>query len=64
MDFGQREDQECDRDRDNAVTEGNDPVDTCFSFMCHLLASAFRLDQLPPSAFRKYRSQRDRARPR
>ncbi len=35
VDFGQREDQERDSDRDNAVTEGNDPVDACFSFTCH-----------------------------
>src|SRR5688572_9899572 len=39
--FGQREDQERNSDRDNAVAEGNDPFDTCLSFMCHLLTQPF-----------------------
>ena len=42
VDFGQREDQERNSDRDNAVTEGDDPVDSCSSFICHPLAPALR----------------------
>jgi hypothetical protein len=49
VDFGQREDQERNCDRDNAGAEENDPFDTCLSFMCHLLAQPFS-DQLPPLA--------------
>ena len=41
VDFGQREDQERNCDRQNAVTEENDPFDTCPSFMCNLLAQPF-----------------------
>ena len=41
-DFGQRQDQESNCDRDNAVAEENEPFDICLSFMCHLLAQPFR----------------------
>jgi hypothetical protein len=41
VDFGQREDQERNCDRENAVTEENDPFNACLSFICHLLAQPF-----------------------
>jgi hypothetical protein len=41
VDFGQREDEERNCDRDNAVAEKDEPFDTCPSFMCHLLAQPF-----------------------
>ena len=41
VDFGQREDQERNCDRDDAVAEDNGPFDICLSFMCHLLAQPF-----------------------
>jgi hypothetical protein len=47
VDFGQREDQKRNCDRENAVTEENDPFDTRLSFICHLLGS-LSSDQLPP----------------
>jgi hypothetical protein len=41
VDFGQREDQERNCDRENAVTEENDPFDARLWFMCNLLAQPF-----------------------
>ena len=41
VDFGQREDQERNCDRDDAVAEDNGPFDICLSFMRHLLAQPF-----------------------
>jgi hypothetical protein len=46
VDFGQREDQKRNCDRENAVTEENDPFDTRLSFICHLLDSLRQINFL------------------
>ena len=43
IDFSEREDEQGNGDRDDAVAEGNNPVDDAyFSFTCQLIAPPFR----------------------
>jgi hypothetical protein len=42
IDFSERKDEQGNGDRDDAVAEGNHPVDAYFSFTCHLIAPRFR----------------------
>jgi hypothetical protein len=37
INLGEGEDKQGDGDRDDSVTEGNNPVDACLAFVCHFV---------------------------